>query len=224
MMLLYVNHNFGFGFNWQYWMLSIIVRTIFQMYNQIKELVDKYNNEVLIEQLSICGWSLQNKLMAFIIPRHLNGSIATMKEMKKKHPEMTELLDKRIGQLLHRRKLLEKPQTNLNEALNLMQDLLNQLESNLSQTEFICGPVYTFADCLFTILLARLKMLDVINENLKKRPSLAHWWEKVQRRQSYQKAGIIDTPHRVSRILINACSIMWFVWLWHVDFYEIKKM
>ena len=193
------------------------------MESQIKELVEKYNNEVLIEQLSICGWSLQNKLMAFIIPRHLNSSIATMKEMKKKHPEMTELLDKRIGQLLHRRMLLEKPQTNLNEALNLMQGLLNQLESNLSQTEFICGPIYTFADCLFTILLARLKMLDVIDENLKKRPNLAHWWEKVQRRQSYQKAGIIDTPHRVSRILINACSIMWFVWLWRIVFYEIKK-
>ena len=184
----------------------------FQMDGQIRDLVERYNNEVLIEQMSMCAWSLQNKFMGFMIPKHLNNSISSLRAMKTQHPEMTELLDKKIDLLLYRQKLLLSPQANRDEAFERMQDLLDQLESNLSESAYICGPSYTFADCLFTILLARLKMLEVIDKNLEKRPKLAEWWEKVQKRPSYKKAGIIDSsenqfPHW-STILKNVCSVM----------------
>ena len=185
---------------------------IFQIDDQIKALVDRYSNEIMIEQLSMCGWSLQNRFLAIMIPRFLNQSNAKMEEMKKNHPDISDLLDKRIGLVNQRLKLLENPQENRDEALELMQGLLDQLETNLSETEFICGPKYTFADCLFTILLARLKMLEVIDQNLEKRPKLAQWWEKVQKRPSYKKAGVVDTPHRISKVLANimgrSCSIL----------------
>lgn len=182
------------------------------MDGQIRDLVERYNNEVLIEQMSMCAWSLQNKFMGFMIPKHLNNSISSLRAMKTQHPEMTELLDKKIDLLLYRQKLLQSPQANRDEAFERMQDLLDQLESNLSESAYICGPSYTFADCLFTILLARLKMLEVIDKNLEKRPKLAEWWEKVQKRPSYKKAGIIDSsenqfPHW-STILKNVCSVM----------------
>ena len=184
----------------------------FQMDGQIRDLVERYNNEVLIEQMSMCAWSLQNKFMGFMIPKHLNNSISSLRAMKTQHPEMTELLDKKIDLLLYRQKLLQSPQANRDEAFERMQDLLDQLESNLSESTYICGPSYTFADCLFTILLARLKMLEVIDKNLEKRPKLAEWWEKVQKGPSYKKAGIIDSsenqfPHW-STILKNVCSVM----------------
>ena len=101
----------------------------FEIDDQIKALVDRYSNEVMIEQLSMCGWSLQNRFLAIMIPRFLNQSNAKMEEMKKNHPDISDLLDKRIGLVNQRLKLLENPQENRDEALELMQGLLDQLEN-----------------------------------------------------------------------------------------------
>ena len=77
------------------------------------------------------------------------------------------------------------------ESLGPIQEVLDQLEQRLNGNDFICGPDYSLADCLYTCLLARLSMIDLLKEQIANRPNLAIWWGKVQMRPSFKSAGIV---------------------------------
>ena len=77
------------------------------------------------------------------------------------------------------------------ESLGQIQEVLDQLEQRLNGNDFICGPDYSLADCLYTCLLARLSMIDLLKEQIANRPNLAIWWGKVQMRPSFKSAGIV---------------------------------
>ena len=77
------------------------------------------------------------------------------------------------------------------ESLGQIQEVLDQLEQRLNGNDFICGPDYSLADCLYTCLLARLSMIDLLKEQIANRPNLANWWGKVQVRPSFKSAGIV---------------------------------
>ena len=78
------------------------------------------------------------------------------------------------------------------ESLGQIQEVLDQLEQRLNNRNyFICGPDYSLADCLYTCLLARLSMIDLLKEQIANRPNLAIWWGKVQMRPSFKSAGIV---------------------------------
>ena len=77
------------------------------------------------------------------------------------------------------------------ESLGPIQEVLDQLEQRLTGNDFICGPDYSLADCLYTCLLARLSMIDLLKDQIANRPNLATWWGKVQMRPSFKSAGIV---------------------------------
>ena len=79
------------------------------------------------------------------------------------------------------------------ESLGQIQEGLDQLEQTLilNGNDFICGLDYSLVDCLYTCLLARLSMIDLLKEQIANRPNLAIWWGKVQMRPSFKSAGIV---------------------------------
>ena len=77
------------------------------------------------------------------------------------------------------------------ESLGQIQEVLDQLEQRLKGNDFICGPDFSLADCLYTCLLARLSMIDLLKEQIANRPNLATWWGKVQMRPSFIATGIV---------------------------------
>ena len=79
------------------------------------------------------------------------------------------------------------------ESLGQIQEVLDQLEQTLilNGNYFICGPDYSLADCLYTCLLARLSMIDLLKEQIANRPNLAIWWGKVQMRPSFKTAQLL---------------------------------
>ena len=87
-----------------------------------------------------------------------------------------------FGDLSQSKKLSEinTPLKAKEESLGPIQEVLDQLEQRLNGNDFICGPDYSLADCLYTCLLARLSMIDLLKEQIANRPKLAIWWGKVQ--------------------------------------------
>ena len=90
-----------------------------------------------------------------------------------------------------------------------MQSLLDQLEVNLDGNQFVCGDEYSLADCLFTCLFARFKVISLLEGVLSERPNLARWWDMAQKRPSYKAAGIVDEPFiGVGKIAKNMCNVL----------------
>ena len=89
------------------------------------------------------------------------------------------------------------------ESLGPIQEVLDQLEQRLNGNDFICGPDYSLADCLYTCLLARLSMIGLLKEQIANRPNLATWWGKVQVRPSFKAAGIVSQGLMGTMVLHN---------------------
>ena len=158
----------------------------------------------------MCGIIANSKLMAMGVPRATKGALKKIEGQLKEHPEQAEELNKKKEKMERRLKMFENPKDNLNAALNQMEGVLDEVEKNLSETEFICGDKYTLADCLFTCMLGRLNMIgtDILGFALSSRPKLAQWWEVVQKRPSFKNAGIKSEPLSASTIMKRICVVM----------------
>ncbi len=66
-------------------------------------------------------------------------------------------------------------------------------------TPYIAGDQYSLADCCWSVTVARQMMLK--RSPLSNRPSVARWFTMMQRRPSYQAAGIMD--HFSFRLLLK---------------------
>ena len=65
--------------------------------------------------------------------------------------------------------------------------LLDEVETQLNETSYLAGEEFTMADVVLIPVLARLVLLKLGNEYLKKRPSIADYWQMVQQRPSYKR-------------------------------------
>lgn len=65
--------------------------------------------------------------------------------------------------------------------------LLDEAETQLSETPYLAGEEFTMADVMLIPVLARLKLLDLENEYITGRPNIAEYWILVQQRPSYKK-------------------------------------
>ena len=64
-------------------------------------------------------------------------------------------------------KLYDDPKPKIDAAIGNMQGFLATLETNLLESEFVCGTKYSIADCVCTCFLARLSMIGLLQDQLK---------------------------------------------------------
>lgn len=65
--------------------------------------------------------------------------------------------------------------------------LLDQVEIQLNETTYLAGEEFSMADVMLTPVLARLVLLNLEDEFISTRPSIAEYWVLVQERPSYKK-------------------------------------
>ncbi|XP_059453963.1 glutathione S-transferase TCHQD [Corylus avellana] len=65
--------------------------------------------------------------------------------------------------------------------------LLDEVETQLNETEYIAGEEFSMADVMLIPVLARLVLLNLEDEYISSRPNIAKYWIWVQQRPSYKK-------------------------------------
>lgn len=65
--------------------------------------------------------------------------------------------------------------------------LLDQVEIQLNETTYLAGEEFSMADVMLTPVLGRLVLLNLEDEYISTRPSIAEYWVLVQERPSYKK-------------------------------------
>ena len=109
---------------------------------------------------------------------------------KNKNPELAELYEAKIESVKSLKESAENSD-NLAEVEGRTEQLIDELESMLSQREYIAGSTYSLADVIWTVLLARLALLGMASlwENLK-RPAVAAYYGRMKNRPSFKTADI----------------------------------
>ena len=153
---------------------------------------------------------LTNKLLAFGMPKKLKSGIAKFEKLRKENPDLENVIDKRIQHLHKRMKMFQNPLESKNEAMEPLEKVLDSLEKKLNETgsEFLCGANYTMADCLYTCMMARLNVVSLLDDQLKTKPKLALWWNRVQGRPSFKAAGLVKDPISYSTLAKKMCTIL----------------
>ena len=127
--------------------------------------------------------------MRWLMPGKLKRMRATIAERADIHPELAdayrakvELTDFRIAHLF-------KPQTwKLTEKA--IQDYLDRMSTSLEEAgPWLLGADYSAADVLGTVLLSRVCMA-MRKREIRARPIVARYWERVRARPSFEAADI----------------------------------
>ncbi|XP_038698663.1 glutathione S-transferase TCHQD isoform X2 [Tripterygium wilfordii] len=87
--------------------------------------------------------------------------------------------------------------------------LLDEVEIKLNETKYLAGEEFTMADVMLIPVLARLVLLNLEDEYISCRPSIAEYWVLVQQRPSYKKVvGKYFSGWRKYRTLVKTwCCI-----------------
>ncbi|KAK9993745.1 hypothetical protein SO802_023448 [Lithocarpus litseifolius] len=65
--------------------------------------------------------------------------------------------------------------------------LLDEVETQLNESQYLAGEEFSMADVMLIPVLARLVLLDLKDEYINSRPNIAEYWVLVQQRPSYKK-------------------------------------
>lgn len=98
-----------------------------------------------------------NRAAAFFLPSNTKKRIETLEKLKGERPELSDLIDARIPDLVQRLEYFKEPVKFRDESLVTLGAALDVVEKKLSEGEgpFICGQDYTLADVCFTCVVAR---------------------------------------------------------------------
>ncbi len=91
-----------------------------------------------------------------------------------------------FNETLQHRSHIETIRQNFHRAMSILNKVLGNLP-------YVAGKEYTVADCAWTAVVARMKILD--NDPCPGLPCLAEWFERMRNRPSYRQAKIVDTLH-----------------------------
>ena len=149
-----------------------------------------------------------NKMIALVMPKKAKTGIEKLEKIKKDNPEFSVIVDKKIKHLNERLEMFANPKQYRDVALEPLKKVLDSIEENLKDGDFLCGSDYTMADCLFTCLLARLNMVHLLPEILTTKPKLSAWWSKVQERPSFKAAGIVKDPFTLGTLAKKTCTVL----------------
>ena len=123
---------------------------------EVLDMVDLHYAEADIEELTFGTMLTSSRVLAMAVPRKAKGELRALEKMKKEHPEMKEVIERKIEMKKAQISGYEAPQELKDSALVKMEVLLDQLEAALGrcQGSFLCGG-YSLADTLYTCTLAR---------------------------------------------------------------------
>ena len=71
-----------------------------------------------------------------------------------------------------------------------LRDTLDALDGQVDDKSFIVGDAYSIADVMWTVILARMEMLDLASE-IRGRPRLFAYYETMKRRPSFETARVM---------------------------------
>ncbi|MCK5506589.1 MAG: glutathione S-transferase family protein [Thermodesulfovibrionia bacterium] len=109
---------------------------------------------------------------------------------KNNNPELTELYEAKIESVKSLKENAENSD-NIAEIEGRTEQLMDELESVLSQREYIAGSTYSLADVIWTVLLARLELLGMASLwETSERPALAAYYLRMKNRASFKSANI----------------------------------
>lgn len=74
----------------------------------------------------------------------------------------------------------------LKESEEQLDRLLDEVERQLHETQYLAGEDFTMADSMFIPVLARIALLNLEDEYINCRPKTAEYWKVVQLRPSYR--------------------------------------
>jgi len=178
------------------------------MQDKVKSMFNRHFEECPIERATMSAIVMNSYIFAFLLPKKINANISSLKKMKEERPEIADIIDNKIAVYTERLTLYENPEPKREAAVAEMQGFLDELENNLSESEFTCGSKYTLVDCVATCLLARLNMISLLDAQLQNRPKLTEYWQRVQKRPSYKMAAIFSEPMTVGTVAQKFCSIL----------------
>ncbi|KAH9326596.1 hypothetical protein KI387_006774, partial [Taxus chinensis] len=103
-----------------------------------------------------------------------------------------------------------KDQDSVNQSIEQLIVLLDDAETQLTESEFLAGKEFSMADAMFVPILARIELLDKENEYIGSRTHLLDYWNRVKQRPSYGAViGKYFSGWRKYKTFISTYSRVW---------------
>lgn len=101
-------------------------------------------------------------------------------------PDMAGAYHCKLKEAYETEEKMKNPDT-LNRDKEHLIRLLDEVETQLNETAYLAGEEFTMADVMLIPVLGRLVLLNLEEEYIGRRPSIAEYWTLVQQRPSYKK-------------------------------------
>mmetsp|Transcript_107750 Transcript_107750/g.303582 ORF Transcript_107750/g.303582 Transcript_107750/m.303582 type:complete len:304 (+) Transcript_107750:113-1024(+) len=139
-----------------------------------------------------------NFLFKIVGTRVIGGTIPKLAKMKMVHPDLAEVVDRKIAQNKKRIADIFGPPNGFQRGLASFSLCLDAISAQLDKSggPFVCGKQYTLADVLFTAALARGNWIRPGRDEIAARPCVAEYWKTLQERPSC-RPDIVMTTFRV---------------------------
>lgn len=101
-------------------------------------------------------------------------------------PDLASAYHRKLKEAYETEDKLKNPEVVKRSKEHLVQ-LLEEVETKLSETSYLGGEEFSMADAMLIPVLARLVLLNLEDEYISSRPNIAEYWILVQQRPSYRK-------------------------------------
>lgn len=155
-----------------------------------EDAADRVQMEQWIERLYALNereLSYGSKRMLRIGRRINEGRLRALQRNREKYPELREVYDAKIEDIRAFRDAALDP-AHVDRVRAGVMDRYDELDALLEDQEWIAGSSYSLADALWTVGIARHRVLDL--KPLDGRPSLAQWYGRTRARPSFDSADV----------------------------------
>lgn len=111
------------------------------------------------------------------------------KEYADKYPELRSIYQAAHDRIVEHGNCAYDADTVAQAEIDL-QARLDELDAHLADKPFIAGNIYSIADIMWTVLLARIEMLNM-TAWISERPNLLAYYQRMKARQSFETARVM---------------------------------
>lgn len=128
--------------------------------------------------------------LGFVARRGERSRIQRLLQKKAEAPELAAAYDAKIEDVRRWFAIARDP-VRVQEVKAEVLAVLDGIERDLLAQPFLAGPAYSLADVIWTVVLARLRMLGLGRE-VDRRPGLAAYYARMRARPSFRQADLWD--------------------------------
>jgi glutathione S-transferase len=122
----------------------------------------------------------------------LAGRVRHLEALAREHPDLAELYRAKIRDMEAKHGVAAAPPPR-EEMIALVEEILDALEAELSDRDYLAGPRWSLAEAMWTPVLGRLSLLKLAHLwSPGARPAVARWWARVKARPSFAGADVWD--------------------------------